>query len=338
MLEQPLQLSHLTLRNRIVMPPMASAKANEDGSVSEALCEYYTQRAQGGHIALIITEHGYVRNDGQASPHQLSFASDEMINGTRELVNRIHECHTPVFAQLNHAGSLANPQSSKTLRLVCSGNQHLDDQRKVKVMDEKDIQDVISAFVDAALRAKEAGFDGIEIHSAHGYLLNQFYSPLTNHRQDAYNGTTIDGRIKFHLELIAALRKALKDSYPIALRLGACDYMEHGTTIADSIQACIAFEQAGIDLLDLSGGLCGSRPKGKETPGFFLELAQAIRPHVHIPVLICGGIKDPFFADQILKHQDADLIGIGRAMLQDPRWAQTALSTLAQKNENKGEK
>lgn len=144
-------------------------------------------------------------------------------------------------------------------------------------MDDKEIKRIINDFTQAAIRVKKAGFDGVEIHSAHGYLLNQFYSPLTNKRTDKYSGSTLAGRIQLHLEIIKEIRKAVGDDYIIALRLGGCDYMEDGTTIEDSVLAAIEFEKAGIDLLDVSGGLCSYNHPTNKGEGYFVEIADAIK-------------------------------------------------------------
>ena len=155
-----------------------------------------------------------------------------------------------------------------------------------------DIQKVVYDFTSAAIRAKQAGFDGVEIHSAHGYLLNQFYSPLTNKRTDEYNAQTLNGRLKLHKEIIKSVRNAVGDNYPIAIRLGACDYMDGGTTLQDSITAAKLLEQAGVDLLDISGGFCGYiKPNCKEQ-GYFREITQAIKAVVNIPVILTGGITE----------------------------------------------
>ena len=181
-------------------------------------------------------------------------------------------------------------------------------------------------FTKAALRAKKAGFDGVEIHSAHGYLLNQFYSPLMNKRKDEYTGDTINGRIKLHLEIIHAIREVVGNDYPLALRLGACDYMTDGSTIKDSIFAAREFEKAGIDFMDISGGFCGYINPTSHKQGYFDELSKAIKDNVSIPVILTGGIVDVETAEILLEQKKADLIGVGRSILKDSKWAEKAMS------------
>ena len=168
----------------------------------------------------------------------------------------------------------------------------------------------------------------MESHSAHSYLLNQFYSPDFNHRSDAYGGSP-ENRIRIHLEVIHAVRQAVGADYPVLLRLGTCDYAEGGATIQDAIAACVAFEQAGVDLLDISGGAQGYTVKGREgVQGYFAPETTAIKQAVGIPVLLTGGITEPAAAEQLLSDGAADLIGVGRAILKNSHWGKKAFATL----------
>ena len=180
-------------------------------------------------------------------------------------------------------------------------------------------------FVSAALRAKEAGFDGVEIHCAHGYLLNQFYSPLTNHRADAYSGSTLEGRTRLQAEILQAVRAAVGGEYPLAIRFGAYDYRSGGSRGEEIPAACRAFQAAGADLLDISGGLNGYTVAGFTAPGWFAGLSSLARASVDIPVLLTGGVTTAEEAEALLQSRAADLIGVGRAMLKTPDWAVQAL-------------
>lgn len=193
-------------------------------------------------------------------------------------------------------------------------------------MIKEDIDRVIQCFADAAVRAKKSGFDGVEIHSAHGYLLNQFYSPLTNKRTDEYTVSTIEGRTRLHTQIIKKVREAVGTDFILALRFGACDYMEGGSELKDIPTASKIFEQSGIDLLDISGGHCIYTIKGKTQPGWFSELSIAAKQDVTIPVMLTGGIKTGADAEKLLEENATDLIGVGRSMMKDAEWAQKALS------------
>lgn len=326
-LNRPINVGKIVLSNRLVMPPMATAKSESDGKVTDALCKYYEEKSQGGYIGLIITEHSFISPEGKASNGQLSISSDDDIVGLHKLTDTIHKNKTKVFAQISHAGGATTKDITGYTPLSASSyaHPHKKDSKAIE-MTHQDIEKVIADFAAAAKRAKEASFDGVEIHSAHAYLLNQFYSPLINKRTDEYTGATLEGRTKLHLEVIHAVRKAVGENYPIALRLGACDYMEGGTTIEDSIKAAILFEKAGIDLLDISGGFCFYTNPNDKSEGYFKEITHAIKQVVNIPVILTGGIVTKNAAEHLLLMNDADLIGVGRAILKNSNWAKDVMS------------
>lgn len=324
----PLQIKNLTFSSRVIMPPMATGKSNEAGTPTEDLITYYKDKTDSEKIGMVITEHAYITKDGMASKGQLSLADDGVIEGLKKLAATIHDNHTLVFAQLNHAGGAADTTASG-LPSIGPSITPLPRRKNMaeKEMDEEDIHRIIQAFYDGAKRAIVAGYDGVEIHSAHGYLLNQFYSPLSNKRHDAYGGT-LDNRIRLHLAIISAVRKAVGDAVPIALRLGACDYLEGGSTIEDAIYAAKQFEKAGIDLLDISGGHNGYTIPGHSEEGYFSPVSSAIRQAVNIPVILTGGVVTAAGAEQLLSEGAADLIGVGRAILKDSLWMEKAFAQL----------
>ncbi|MFQ6860840.1 MAG: NADH:flavin oxidoreductase [Beduini sp.] len=324
-LNTSVRIKSLILKNRLVMPPMATSKADH-GEINQAHLDYYKEKSLGGYLGLIITEHSYISDEGKASLHQVSLSKEEDVEGYRKLVRVIHENDTPVFAQINHAGSRTISETKLSASAVHHPRDKKDDPLP-KEMSESDIEKVIKDFVNAAILAKKSGFDGVEIHSAHGYLLNQFYSPITNKRTDQYGGNLIS-RIRLHLEIIAAVRRAVGDDYPIALRLGACDYLEGGSDISDALEACIAFEKAGVDLLDISGGLNGYIRPNRNEEGYFGDVTSLIKENVSIPVLLTGGVKTASGAESLLEENSADLIGVGRALFQDSLWAKHCIESL----------
>ncbi|MBO0410480.1 NADH:flavin oxidoreductase [Enterococcus hulanensis] len=331
LLTSPINIGQLELSNRLTMPPMATAKSNENGEVTQELCDYYAEKSAGSYIGLIISEHSYINPEGKASKGQLSIAKDSDIEGLEKLTAAIHQNHTITFAQINHAGGLAKEEITDHQPLSASSIEMPKGARSKVVpteMTQEDIQKVITDFAAAALRAKKAGFDGVEIHAAHGYLLTQFYSPLTNKRTDQYNGNSIEGRIRLHLEIIQAIREAVGKDYPIAIRLGASDHRSEGTTIADSVIAAQEFEKAGVCLLDISGGFSFYTHPDLKEQGYFSDLTEAIKQNVTIPVLLTGGIVEAEVAEKLLREKKADMIGVGRAILKDSDWAKQAIRTL----------
>jgi len=326
-LVEPLQTGKLLLKNRLVMPPMATAMCNEDGSLSKELLDYYDEKSQGGYIGLIIIEHSFITQQGRVREKQLSIADDSLINSYKELASTIHKNGSKVVMQINHAGGAAKKEVTGMNVVAPSAviNPFHQDQLIPKALTLKEIKDIVHAFASAARRVKEAGFDGVEIHSAHGYLLNQFFSPLTNKRTDEYGGD-LSSRINIHLEVIKSVREAVGENFPILLRLGACDYINGGTTIADSEFAAIQFAKAGIDMLDISGGLRGYKNPKNSDEGYFSSLTEDIEKILTIPVILTGGITQAQVAEKLLSEKKADLIGVGRAIMNDSNWAKNALS------------
>ena len=332
LLTTPLSVGKLTLHNRLVLPPMATEKSVGEGQVSQALCDYYDEKTAGGYFGLVITEHSYISKEGQASVGQVSLSKDEDVEGLRRLVEVIHCNGSKVIAQINHAGGKAICALDGTTTAPAPTGIPYTTTRgeaiQAHTMTQVEINTVVADFAAAARRVKEAGYDGVEIHSAHGYLLNQFYSPLSNKREDAYCGTSLEGRTRLHCEVIDAVHKAVGSDFLVALRLGACDYQEGGSTVEDAVAASKIFEQAGIDLIDISGGLCGYRGNGSKEPGYFGVESCAIREAVSIPVILTGGVRTGTAAERLLEEGKADLIGVGRSVLKDSLWAKKAFAEL----------
>ena len=323
-----LKAGALELKNRLVMPPMATAKSEVDGKVSQQVIDYYKEKSDGGYISLIIIEHSFICKEGKASKDQLSVADNTTIEGLKRLADVIHENGSKVVMQISHAGSATDQKIIGTTPVGPSAvvNPRLGGIPRELTKDE--ILDIVKEFGNAALRVKEAGFDGVEIHSAHGYFLNQFFSPLTNKRTDEYGGSVYN-RIRIHLQIIEEVRKGVGKDFPILLRLGASDFVDGGATIEDSKIAACEFEKAGVSILDISGGFCGYSLKGIKEQGYFASLAEDIKKVISIPVILTGGITEAQAAEELLLKGKADLIGVGRALLNDSNWAKNAIENLS---------
>ena len=324
---KPLTKGKLTLKNRLVMPPMATSKSEKDGRISEELLNYYDEKSRGGYIGLVIIEHSFITQEGKASDGQLSVADDSLVEDLKKLSNIIHENGSKTIMQINHAGSAASKAVTGYEAVGPSAIANPRIGNIPKELTQKEIKDIIEKFKNAALRVKEAGFDGVEIHSAHGYFLNQFFSPLTNKRMDEYGGD-LQGRIKIHLEIIKTVRESVGNDFPILLRLGASDYVEGGNTIKESKIAAVEFEKAGVDILDISGGFCGYITPEVNGQGYFSSLTEAIKEVVSIPIILTGGITEVDAAEKLLSEEKADLIGVGRAIYKDSKWAEKAIRRL----------
>lgn len=326
LLFQPLQAGSLELANRLVMPPMATEKSESDGSVSESILDYYEGKSRGGYFSLIIIEHSYIDEGGKASNNQLSVATDDTIAPLGKLADVIHKNGSKTVMQISHSGSGMREEVG-AVPVAPSPVMHPRRSVLPRALSVSEIADITDAFRKAALRVKAAGFDGVEIHSAHGYLLNEFFSPVTNKRTDQYGGDILN-RIRMHLEVIEAVRSAVGAGFPVLLRLGAADYIDGGSTAEDSRTAARAFEEAGVNIIDISGGLMGYSIPGLTGQGYFSHLSQAVKQCVSIPVILTGGITDAQAAERLLEEKKADLIGVGRATLSDSDWAKKAAAEL----------
>ena len=326
-LKQALGIKNIKLHNRLVLPPMASKTSGEHGYVTEETLAHYEEICRGGYIGLVITEHAYIHIGGKASHGQLSIAEDGVIDGLKRLVDMIHGCGSKVICQINHAGSGTNEDFTGGLMPVAPsavGHPKRKEERP-REMTLEEIKELPKLFADAALRAKLAGFDGVELHACHGYLLNQFLSPLTNLRTDEYGGC-LENRIRMLREVYGAVRAAVGEEYVIAVRLGGCDYMDGGNTIDDAVAAAKILDDDGVDLLDLSGGMTGISVEGRSMEGYFSDMSRPVLIGTEVPVMLTGGIRSAKTAEKLLQSWSADLIGVGRPMLANPRWAEEQMS------------
>lgn len=334
----PLVINNIFLPNRLVMSPMALDQGSEEGEVTPAVLEHYAGRAKacapalileeiGGRAGLgtIIAEHAYVSPNAKSHPKQLGIYDDHLLPGLKELARTIQEEGVIAGIQISHGGARAinfplAPSSAISPHLSRFGQKN-NLGEKAHELTEREINQIIKDFAQAARRAIEAGFDFIEIHGAHGYLLNQFCSPLTNERQDEYGGT-LEKRLSLPLKIIEEVKKTIGKENPLFYRLGADDRIDGGNTIKEGIQMALMLEEAGVDCLDLSGGIGGYVKNGPQ--GFFIYMAEAIKPAVNIPVMVTGGIKEGSYAHRLIARGQTDLVGVGRSLLKDPEWGKKA--------------
>jgi NADPH2 dehydrogenase len=322
----PLSFAGLHLRNRIVMPPMWSGQARPDGSVTDAIVEYHRVRAAAG-CGLVIVEHAFVHSWGRHSATQMGAHDDAMIEGLRRLASAIRRAGAVACLQLAHAGSRSSARVLGRRPLGPSAIRHpYEPEGDVpEAMTLEAIHETIAAFGAAAARARSAGFDAVEIHAAHGFLLSEFLSPLTNQRTDDYGGSE-ERRVRLHLDVLDQVARS-GGGLPVFVRLGCHDETPGGLEIDAAARAAEKLAQAGAALIDVSGGLCGARPAGR-TAGYFVPYAEAVKEKVSVPVVVTGGITEPEYADSIVRKGKADLVGIGRAMLNDAQWARKAIDRL----------
>ena len=316
-LMQPFQLKNLQLRNRIVMSPMLSRLCLPNGVVSQKLIDYYAERAKGG-VGLIIVEYSYIDElESKANPAQLGIYDDQLIPGLGDLVEVIQERGARVVLQICHAGRCT---SSRTIgrQPVAPSAVPGPTGEMAREMSVAEIEAVIHAFAEAARRAKFAGFDGVELHGTHGYLMAQFLSPYTNRRTDAYGRD----RALFALKTLEEVRSRVGRDYLVGCRMTGFEFIEGGLTLEEAQAFARRMEEAGIDYLHVSGGI-PEKAHHSIIPmylpkGYLLHLAEAIKKVVRLPVIAVGALHDPALAEKALQDGKADLIAMGRALIADP--------------------
>jgi len=316
---KPLTVKNLKLRNRIVMPPMGTNFATENGDVTERMINYYAERAKGG-AGLIIVEITGIDPTAKCVPNELMADTDERIPGLRRLAKAIKSHGARAALQIHHGGRRNPPDVIRTQPVAPSIVPVLPGALEPRELSVDEIEYFMKKYVEAAVRAKKAGFDAVELHCAHGYLIDQFLSPLTNRRSDEYGGG-LEGRTRFPVQIVKRMRQKLGPDFPILCRISGNEYVEGGTTLEDAKVTAQKLERAGADIINVS---CGVTEKivttlPMEFPrGFFVPLAQGIKSVVNVPVIAVGRINEPRLADQIIKEGKADLVAMGRALLADP--------------------
>lgn len=318
---EPLEIKNITLKNRIVMSPMCMYSCHhEDGKVEDWHLVHYTSRAVG-QAGLIMVEATAVSPEGRISPRDLGIWDDSHIDGLKKLVKMVKGQGASIGIQLAHAGRKAMLEGEI---LAPSAIAYKEGMKLPKEMDGEDIHSIISAFGKAAERAKEAGFDVIEIHSAHGYLLNEFLSPLTNKRLDQYGGSFAN-RYRFLSEVMATV-KSVWDG-PLFVRISASDYHPDGLQVSDYVTMARWMKDEGVDLIDCSSGAVVPA-KIKPFPGYQVAFAEQIKKEADILTGAVGLITAGIQAEEILQNGRADLVFLGRVLLRDPYWPRTAAREL----------
>ncbi|NOX33197.1 MAG: NADH:flavin oxidoreductase [Deltaproteobacteria bacterium] len=328
---EPTSLIGMNLSNRFVRSATWEGLATTDGAVTPKLIDRMVELAKGG-VGLIITSHTYISKEGQGTPWQLGIYKDELIQGLKKLTTAVHENGGKIILQLAHAGNYAEESLTQQPPLVVSNFEGLaETERKEITQDE--IEKLIKSYATAAERAKRAGFDGVQIHSAHGYLLSQFLSPVFNKRQDEYGGS-IDNRSRIHLEIYQSVRKVVGENFPILIKMNCGDFVENGLNIKESIQVAKLVATARFNAIELSGGFIKtgklspspSRPgiNSQDKEAYFQKYAHKIKNEIAIPLILVGGMRSFKIAERIILEGTADYISMSRPFIREPdlinRW------------------
>lgn len=319
----PGKIGELTLKNRSIMAPMSAALANPDGSISDELIAYYDARAKGG-VGMVLTEYAFVTPAGRSSDHQISVAGDDMIPGLKKLAEVMHSSGTKIGLQLQHGGRRGMGENCELVAPSAIAMEF--GARTPHALTNEEIDTLIEAFIAAAVRAKKAGYDLVEVHCAHGYLLNDFISPRSNRRTDEFGGN-VSSRARVVMDIIKGIKAACGADYPVSVRMSAEELVSDGNKKRDSACMAMLFEEAGADLINVSCGVNGVgkgiAPAAKET-GHNVDAAVEIGKAVGCAVGVAGRINEPEYAEMVLRAEHVDFITIGRALFADPEFVNKA--------------
>ena len=309
----------LTLANRFVRSATWEGMAAADGAVTPQLTALMTELARGG-VGLIISGHAFVSREGQAGPHQLGVHSDELLPGLTAMAQAVHQAGGRIVLQLAHAGGEA-PQELTGLAPISPSPMTNEKGKQSREMSDADIKATVAAFAAAAARAKQAGFDGVQLHAAHGYLLSQFLSGYFNKRTDRYGGG-IENRARVVVETLTAIRAAVGPTYPVMIKINSQDFVEGGLTVAEMCRAAQLLEQAGIDAIELSGGTRYSGNfspvrRGREQSVYYRDAAVQCRQAVRVPLMLVGGIRDFATAAQLVAEGVTDYVSLSRPLVRE---------------------
>lgn len=316
----PIRIGNMEVPNRFVVPPMGTNLANPDGTVGQQFIDYWVARAKGGW-GLLIVEITAIDPLGKAIPYQPGLWDDSFIPGFKKLVDTVHRYGAKIAVQLHHAGRQTSSQITGKQPVAPSPVPCLVSKEMPRELSTDEVYELIGKFGDAAMRAREAGFDAVEVHGAHGYLIAQFMSLHSNKRVDEFGGM-FHNRIRFPVEIIKDIRRKVGGSYPIIFRMSADEKVTGGRTVGESRAAARVMEDAGVDALHVSIGVYGSMQyivaPADVPPGYILPDAEEIKKAVSVPVIGVGRINDPVLAKDAILTGKADLLAWGRQSLADP--------------------
>jgi 2,4-dienoyl-CoA reductase-like NADH-dependent reductase (Old Yellow Enzyme family) len=329
------EINGMKLANRFVRSATWEGMATDDGACTERLITLMAQLAQG-KVGLIITSHAYIMPEGQAGPWQIGVYKDDLIEGLRNMTSAVHSNGGRVVLQMAHAGYFANSELTAQMPSALSQVEGFS-KSPCKVMGVGEIQEVVEAFRQAARRGKDAGFDGVQIHAAHGYLLSQSLSPSFNKRTDAYGGP-VENRARLLMEVLHEVRSTVGPNFPVLVKMNCQDFVNGGLSLDDSLQVGEMLEQGGIDAIELSGGTFVS---GKLNPSrrgidsedkeaYFRDEARAFKERLDVPLILVGGMRSFHLVEKLVEEGYADYISMSRPFIREPnlvkRWESGDLS------------
>ncbi len=328
------KIGKLTLKNRVVMSPMSSGMAKRDGALTDEVISFYEERAKHGVGLIIVGATKINEQHGTMEPYQLSITKDEHVEPLKKFSKAIHKHDAKVFVQLAHPGrqTFSNINGGRTVVgpsaipcVVC--------REETRELTTEEVKDLVQEFIQGAVRLKAANIDGVELHAAHGYLLNEFLSPYSNKRTDEYGGS-FENRMRFLAEIIKGIRKECGEDYPISVRVSVDEFLkqfgikEQGIELEEGIKIAKHLETLGIDAINVSSGVYITSHTVIEptsyAQGWRKHLAKAIKQEVNIPIIAAGVLREPAFVEQLLEDEVTDFVALGRGLVADPQWADKA--------------
>ncbi|MGB9927038.1 MAG: NADH:flavin oxidoreductase [Methanosarcina sp.] len=330
MIFDPIKVCSLELKNRFVRSATHEYMAEEDGTPTSELGDLYEEFAKN-EVGLIISGYSYVLPGGKSSEKQQGIYDDRFIEPYLKITERVHRYRSKIVLQIVHGGRQASISEAYPLPLAPSDVKDGHSAVVPKVMSEQEILDVIDAFIKAAVRAKKAGFDGVQLHCAHGFLLSNFISPYTNRRSDRWGGS-VENRARIVLEIVSGIKEQAGPDFPVLVKMNATDGFrpgspkaEMGITLSQAVETAKLFEKAGICAIEVSGGISEAGGVTIKTAinspakeAYFRDYSRAIKQEVNIPVILVGGIRSPSVMECLLEKGYADLVSMSRAFICEP--------------------
>jgi len=334
----PVKIGSVAIPNRFVRSATHDYMADDEGHVTDAHIRLYRALAEG-EVGLIVTGHAYVQPSGQASPRQMAASDDRFIEGLARIPEAVHRYASKVFLQIAHAGRQTKPKLCGCVPV--SPSPVYDPVSKImpRELEAAEIGPLIGDFVAAAVRAKKAGFDGVQLHAAHGYLISSFLSPHTNRRTDEWGGS-VENRARVLIETLRGVKATCGPDFPVVVKLNSTDFLPGGLTAEDAVRIAVMLEAGGIDGIEVSGGMAEAGKgsiwpglRSEEDEGYFVESAARIKKAVGVPVFGLGGIRTLAVAERMIADGRVDLVSLSRPFIRDPFLVKHFREGLADKSE-----
>jgi 2,4-dienoyl-CoA reductase-like NADH-dependent reductase (Old Yellow Enzyme family) len=326
---EPIEINGMVVPNRFVRSATNDRLAEVSGHLNDAFIEVYEALAEGG-VGLIVTGHAYVKWNGKASVTMMGAHDDDLIPGMTRLVDAVHKFDSKIVMQINHAGrQTASAVLGETTVAPSAVYSTIYDETP-RALTGEEIEELIEDYAAAARRAVAAGFDGVQIHAAHGYLISQFISPFTNVREDQWGGSP-ENRMRFPMAVLKRVREEVGERYPVLIKLNSADFLEGGLTVEESSQIAATLCRNGIDAIEISGGMGESASEIMKTgiseekdEAYFLPNARRFKEVIDVPLILVGGLRTPALMERLIEDGEADMVSLCRPFIREPdlvkRW------------------